>query len=108
MIVRKVYKAVCSDCTTNPTNGGYELLIHYTSGFSGTVVLENRRTQQYYVVDMPSWRGRVSIPYLHSRLLIGYISMDEADQILTDALHQTAERFDTLEQAMLYFEMVRS
>ena len=107
MIVRKLYKVVCSDCTTDPTDGGYELLIHYTSGFSGTVVLENRRTRQYYVVDIPSWCGKVSIPYLHSRLLIGYISMDEADQLM-HALHQAAETFDTLEQAMLYFEMVRA
>ena len=108
MIARELYKAVCSDCTTDPTDGGYDLLIHYTLGFSGTVVLENRSTRQCYVVNMPSWIGRVNTPNLHARMLSGHGSMDEADQILTDALYQTAERFDTLEQAMLYFEMVRA
>ena len=108
MIVRKLYKAVCSDCATNPADDDYALLLHYTLGFSGIVVLENRSTRQCYVVDMPSWRGRVNVDKLHARMLSSNISVDEADQILADALHQTAERFDTLEQAMLYFEMVRA
>ena len=108
MIVRKLYKAVCSDCATNPADDDYVPLAYYTIGFSGTAVLETSNTRQFYVVDMSSWRGRVSVFGLHARMLSGHVSIDEADQILTDALDQTAEKFSTLEQAMLYFEMVRA
>ena len=108
MTTGRLYKAVCSDCATNPTDDDYVPLAYYTIGFSGTAVLETGSTRQFYVVDMSSWRGRVSASDLYARTMSGHISMDEADQILTDALDQTAERFDTLEQAMLYFEMVRA
>ena len=107
MTTKKLYKAVCSDCATNPADDGYVPLAWYTVGFSGTAVLETSSTRQFYVVNMSSWRGRVSASGLYARMLSDHIYTDEADQILADALDQTAEKFDTLEQAMLYYHLVK-
>ena len=54
-------------------------------------VLKRRWRQEYYVVNMREWKGK-------------YFELGETEQ---SAFHKTAERFDTLEQAMLYFEMVK-
>ena len=56
------------------------------------IVLHQMRSEKYLVVSVDAWLA------------------DKRNNETTaeTALHQTAERFDTLEQAMLYFEMVRS
>lgn len=60
-----------------------------------TIILKRSHQQEYYVVHIPSWY-ECYCAQLHTTT----IPLDEIAEI---ALHQAAERFDTLEQAMLYF-----
>ena len=75
----------------------YSSLSTHVSNINPPVfILKQRGRQVYYVVDdVAWWEAVVSLSDLSS-------SMDE-DEIAEIALHQAAERFDTLEQAMLYF-----
>jgi hypothetical protein len=58
---------------------------------SGHMLLKSSWPHKFYVVDCDAW-------------IYKYIQPNETE---LSALYQTAERFDTLEQAMLYFEVVR-
>ena len=55
-------------------------------------VLKRRWRQEYYVVNMREWEGLYFTPH----------------ETHWSAFYKTTEKFSTLEQAMLYFEMVRS
>ena len=69
----------------------YNLLFR-PEGVGSHIVLHEMPSEEYFVVDIDAWRNQKRSPEL------------SAEQ----AMHQTAERFDTLEQAMLYFEMVKA
>ena len=67
-------------------------------------VLKQYRRKNYFVGDYRTWISALASIYKHTpRADLCAIARPPET-----ALHQTAERFDTLEQAMLYFEMVRS
>ena len=62
-------------------------------------ILKQRGRQVYYVVDDVAWW----VAFFN----LSGLAMS-VDAIAEITLHQTAERFDTLEQAMLYFEVVKN
>ena len=71
--------------------------------FDGSIVLKQYRRRNYFVVRASCLNAAVT------RTLFAHNpGLDLAYRLAETALHQTAERFDTLEQAMLYFEMVKS
>ena len=57
-----------------------------------------------WLVIKHRWRRGCYVVNLHEWVHVGCIPHETAES----AFYKTAERFDTLEQAMLYFEMVRS
>ena len=59
---------------------------------SSHIVLRQTPGEEYLVVDMHAW---------HSYDWNTELSAEQA-------MHRVAQKFDTLEQAMLYFEMVRT
>jgi len=70
------------------------LEVHISGGNPPVFILKQSGRQVYYVVDDDAW-------WTACADLSGLaMSMDDLAEL---ALHQTAERFDTLEQAMLYF-----
>ena len=71
--------------------------------FGGPVVLKQYRRRNYFVVRADCLRIAIA-----ATILALNVEGDRAQQLAEAALHQTAERFDTFEQAMLYFEMVRA
>ena len=79
-------------------DGVYSSLVTHVSDANPPVfILKQRGRQAYYVVDdVEWWEAGFSLSGLA-------MSMDEIAEI---TLHQTAERFDTLEQAVLYFNAV--
>jgi hypothetical protein len=69
---------------------------------SPTVILKRAYRREYYVVNTSDWRTCYS-GLIRDTFAWRVTSLDE---IAECALYQTAERFDTLEQAMLYFSTV--
>ena len=67
-----------------------EAVSHYP--MSSHMLLKSSWPHKFYVVDCDAWLGK-------------YLEPCETEQ---SAFHQVAERFDTLEQAMLYFEVVKN
>ncbi len=59
---------------------------------SSHMVLEHSRSHKFYVVERTAWLSK-------------YFEPGETEQ---SAFYKTTEKFSTLEQAMLYFEMVKS
>ena len=86
-----------------PGRRQYKYLIDYVSPRQGAyMILKAHHRQQYFVLNTIAWwaTGYPAVKNLNTGLQM----LKQMDVWL----HQTAERFDTLEQAMLYFEMVRS
>ena len=77
---------------------------------SPTIILKRAGRQEYYVVDTYDWcdRQRMLASWFdRQRMLADKIAGSALlDDIAEIALHQAAERFDTLEQALLYFNAV--
>ena len=63
-----------------------------------TIILKRSNRREYYVVHTPSW--------YECYLAQGHTTPTPLGEIAEITLHQTAERFDTLEQALLYFNAV--
>ena len=85
-----------------PGRRQYKYLIEYVSPRLGThVVLKAQYRQQYFVLNTTTWRttGYPAVKNLNTGLQM----LKQMDVWL----HNNAEKFDTLEQAMLYFEMVK-
>lgn len=68
-----------------------ESLTHIRTG-GGYGVFQIGRPPRYYVIQLGKW-------------MAAYCASDATGP---DALYAAAERFDTLEQAMLYFEVVKN
>ena len=86
-----------------PGRRQYKYLIDYVSPRQGAyMILKAHHRQQYFVLNTIAWwaTGYPAVKNLNTGLQM----LKQMDVWL----HQTAERFDTLEQAMLYFEMVKS
>ena len=66
------------------------------------IVLKQCNQQRYFVVNCVPWVNCT----VHMCQLAGGASDVAAHQPAEATLHQTAERFDTLEQAMLYYHAV--
>ena len=86
-----------------PVRRQYKYLIDYVSPRQGTyMILKAQHRQQYFVLNTSTWWAT------------GYPAVKDFTNWLQNLqqmniwLHQTAEKFDTLEQAMLYFEIVRA
>ena len=85
-----------------PGRRQYKHLIDYVSPRQGThMVLKAQHRQQYFVLNTSTWWAT------------GYPAVKDFTNWLQNLqqmniwLHNNAEKFDTLEQAMLYFEMVK-
>lgn len=75
----------------------------------GQIVLKQYRRRKYFVVRADRLRAAaMQITRLERTRLDRNGGFELTQQLAEAALHQTAEKFDTLEQAMLYFEMVRA
>jgi len=78
-----------------PGKATYNSLHAYLDLYLGPekwLVLKHRWRQEYHVVNLREWAGVYFMPH----------------ETTKSAFYKTTEKFDTLEQAMLYFEMVRS
>ena len=85
-----------------PGHRQYKYLIEYVSPRQGAyMILKAHHRQQYFVLDTFAWwtTGYPVVKNLNTGLQI----LKQMDVWL----HNNAEKFDTLEQAMLYFEMVK-
>lgn len=69
--------------------------------FDGYIVLKQYRRRNYFVVKASRLKVAVG-----NSMLSPDGGFDFAQQLAEAALHQTAERFDTLEQATLYYHAV--
>lgn len=69
--------------------------------FTGYIVLKQYRRHNYFVVKASRLKVAVG-----AAMLTHDGGFEFAQQLAEAALHQTAERFDTLEQAMLYYHAV--
>ena len=85
-----------------PGRRQYEYLIDYVSPRQGThMVLKAQHRQQYFVLNTSTWWAT------------GYPAVKDFTNWLQNLqqmniwLHNNAEKFDTLEQAMLYYHLVK-
>ena len=75
----------------------------------GQIVLKQYRRRKYFVVEAYRLKAAaMQITRLERTRLDRNGGFELTQQLAEAALHQTAEKFDTLEQAMLYFEMIRT